>query len=151
MLGRRPPPDPGLGPSVELRRCSSSRLIHLAPIAKILPCQCLPPQQPPPALDQVEPAGFGGDKDLLDTWACRQPLPDGAALVTGQVIGDQIQLACRIGPFDGVEQRQIAHAITRRGRERQRLPVVYLHCSINPDLVKPPALLQGRLDAVPIR
>lgn len=79
-----------------------------------------------------------------------QPGLNRRALVAGEVIRDQIQLACRVVQIDGLEQAQVADRVARWGRERQGVPIPDPQRPVKPDLVFSPAVLQRRFDPMSI-
>ena len=52
-----------------------------------------------------------------------EPLLDGGAGVTGQIVTDQIEVPCGIGLLDDVEELKIASGIARRRGDGELLPV----------------------------
>jgi hypothetical protein len=81
-------PNPGLRTQVELRSGDARGLLNLFGIGKTLPGERIAAEETPPALLQVEPAGPGGDEDVMDAW---MPFERGARLetvVTTQIITD---------------------------------------------------------------
>src|SRR5437870_1248245 len=74
-LGLRPSPDPGPGAGVELGGGDLGGVGDLVGVGEVLSGQCLPPEDPPPALLQVEPAGALGDEGVPDAGMVLQPGP----------------------------------------------------------------------------
>ena len=151
MFWRRAAPDPGVGPSIELRCGHSPCFVQVSGPTEILPRQRLPPKQAPPALLQIQPAGFGRDEDLLDPWMLCQPRLNGRALVAGEVVCDQIQVTCRIIQVDGLQELQVPSGIASGRAQGQGVPIAHAQCPVKPDLLRPSTVLQRRLDAVSIR
>lgn len=145
MFGRRAAPDPGLGPPIELGGGDPARFIQIGCPAEILPSQRLPPKEPPPAFLQVQPAGLRRNEDQVDPWMLGQPGLDGRAFVAGEVIRDQIQLACRVVQLDGLEQAQVADRVAGRGAQRQGVPIAHPQRPVEPDLVFSPACTPAAL------
>ncbi len=104
----RTTPDPGMRPSVELGSGHFGRHHNLVGIDKGLPSVRCPAEQSPPTLDEIEPAGANGNEDLPDSWMLGQPLPHRSTGMTGQIIGDEPEVAVRVGLIDGAQQLQIA-------------------------------------------
>jgi hypothetical protein len=108
-------------------------------------------QEAPPALDQVQPSGPDGNEDLLDTRVRRQPVTDGSAGVTREVVGDEIEVAIGIVAIDGAEQVQIASGIACGSGLGADLPIPDAQSSIDPGFIVAAAVDEGRLDPVAIR
>src|SRR5207248_11552396 len=110
---------------------------------------CLPPEDPPPALLQVQPAGALGDEGVPDPGMAFQPGPGALAVVAGQVIGDHPDHALRAGPLGQLEEVLVEDAIAGRGAQGDRLAVSYAEPAVDPGLLRPAGVLQRRLDPVP--
>jgi hypothetical protein len=80
-----------------------------------------------------------------------EPLSDHDALVSLQIVGDHVDDSLRDGPLYLLKQLYVALGVPRAGREGQRLAVIYSEGAENPRLVRAAAVLQRRLDAVPVR
>jgi hypothetical protein len=80
-----------------------------------------------------------------------EPLSDHDALVSLQIVGDHVDDSLRDGPLYLLKQLYVALGVPRAGREGQRLSVIYSEGAENPRLVRAAAVLQRRLDAVPVR
>jgi hypothetical protein len=79
MLGLGPSPDPGPGAGVELGGGDPGGVGDLVGAGEVLPGQRLPPEDPPPAFLQVEPAGALGDEGVPDAGMVFQPGPGALA------------------------------------------------------------------------
>ena len=80
-----PSPDPRPGAGVELGGGDLGGIGDLVGVGEGLPGQRLAPEDPPPALLQVQPAGALGDERVADPGMVFQPGP--GALAVGKVRG----------------------------------------------------------------
>src|ERR1700745_956139 len=96
-LGLGPSPDPGPGAGVELGGGHPGGVGDLVGVGEVLPGQGLAPEDPPPALLHVQPAGALGDERVPDAGMILQPGPGALAVVAGQVVGDHPYRALGIG------------------------------------------------------
>src|SRR6185437_12131701 len=105
--------------------------------------QGLAPEDPPPGLLQVEPAGARGDEGVPDAGVAFQPGPGGPAVVAGQVAGDDHDLAARVGVLRLLQEPLVVLAVAGRGAQGERLPVGDAQPAVDPGLVRaagvPPA------------
>ncbi len=108
---RRSSPDPGLGSQVELSRCDAGSLLDLLGIGKALASQGITAEEPPPALLQVEPAGPGGDEDMMDAWMLFKRGAGLQAGVTAEIVGDDEEIPSWIVSFDVGEQGNVAFRV----------------------------------------
>ncbi len=104
-------PDPGMGVTIELSRRDPRGEGDLLTIGATLAGVRRAAQASPPRLDHVKPAGADGNEDLLDARMGRKPLPDGAARVTREIVGDEIQVALRVVAIKRTQQLPIAHGV----------------------------------------
>src|SRR5258708_10416561 len=104
---------------------------------------------PPPAFLQVEPAGALGDEGVADAGMMLQPGPGGLAVVAGEVIGDDHDLAARAGVFYLLQEPLVMLAVAGGGAQGDLLPVGDAQPAVDPGLVRPAGILQRRLDPVP--
>src|SRR5919202_3326788 len=123
MRTRRTPPNPGFGPAVELRGGQCRCCLDLCVIGKALARKGIPPEQPPPPFDEIEPAGARRNGLLMEAGMLAQPLPDRATGVAGQVVVDQIELPLRVRSIDGVKELEEACGITGWCREGECLAI----------------------------
>jgi hypothetical protein len=79
-----------------------------------------------------------------------QPRPQRPTVVAGQVVADHVQVACRVGPLHRPQQALPAGGVARGGGERALLAVADPQRAIHPHPLLAAAVLQGRLDPVPI-
>ena len=121
----RTPPDPGLGSQVELSSGDARGLLDLLGIGKALPGQSIAAEEPPPALLQVEPAGPGGNEDLVEARMLFQPGAGLEAVMTAEVISDNEDVARGIVGFDVGEQGDIAFGVVRSGTSGQLFAIAY--------------------------
>jgi len=90
---RRSTPDPRFGTSVELSSGDTSSLLNLIRVGKTLSSQSIASEAAPPALLQVEPARSSGNEDLVEPRMLGQPSTSLGAVVTGEVVGDDVNVA----------------------------------------------------------
>jgi hypothetical protein len=70
MGTRRSSPDPGLGAMVQLAGRNRRRRLDLGMVGEALPRKGIPPKDPPPSFDEIEPAGtFGVGSMCTRGWA----------------------------------------------------------------------------------
>jgi len=113
---RRPSPDPGAGVTVELSGGDAGGGGNILGIGQRHAREGCAAEEPPPAFDEVQPGGADRNEGVLDPRVGREPLPDRSTQVAGQMVGDQEEIAARIGCVDGVQQRQIASGVACGGR-----------------------------------
>jgi hypothetical protein len=104
MRTGRSSPDPGRGTAIELAGGKLRRLIDLLGIGKALAGKCLSPEEPPPSLNEIQPAGASRNRLLMDSGMLAQPLRNRATGVAGEAVGDEVELADRVRCVDGIEQ-----------------------------------------------
>jgi hypothetical protein len=143
-------PDPGLGMTIEVLGGDTGDEGNIVLISQRLPREGLAPEDAPPSLDQIEPRGTHRNKGVLDARMGFEPLPDGTTGVAGQVIGNQVEVASRIGAVQRLEQVEVARRVAGTRGLGQRLAVADREGSIDPDLRRSPVIVEGDLDAVAI-
>src|SRR6266436_782013 len=121
----------------------------LVGVGEVLPGQGLLPEDPPPALLHVQPAGALGDERVPDAGMILQPGPGALAVVAGQVVGDHPDRALGIGLLLQLEEVLVILAVAGRGAHGDRLPVSDAQPAVDPGLLRPAGVLQRRLDPVP--
>ena len=89
-------------------------MLDLLPVGEALAGERLAPEQAPPPLLKVQPAGPDRQEDLLDLRVLGEPGRDRRALMAGQVIGDQVKRAGGVVGGDGVEECPIAKVLRAR-------------------------------------
>src|SRR5262249_27026960 len=107
-------PDPGLGALIELASRHTCGEGDLGVIGETRPGVGDAAQEGPPGFDEVEPSGPDGNEDLLDARVRRQPLADRSTGVTGEGVGNEVEVAVGMGAIDGVEQVQRARGMACR-------------------------------------
>src|SRR5689334_20418752 len=147
--GLGPSPDPGPGAGVEPGGGDPGGVCDLVGAGEVLPGQRGLAEDPPPGLLQVEPAGSLGDEGVPDAGVALQPGPGALAVVAGQVIGDDHDLAARVGVFCLLQEPLVILAVAGRRAQGERLPVFDAQPAVDPGLLRPPGVLQRRLDPVP--
>src|SRR5579859_5261223 len=98
--GRRPSPHPRLRTGVELCGRDRRRLVNLRWISETLASVGFSASQPPPRLLQVQPARPLGDEYLVHAGMISEPGLNRRALVTGEVVCDELECARRVGRGD---------------------------------------------------
>ena len=96
-------PNPRFRPKVELFCGDPRSQLDLLRVGEALSGQGLASEQSPPRFLEVEPARPHWNEDLLHSQMLLQPLPDRWALMAGEVVGYEVQIAARIPPLDGFE------------------------------------------------
>ena len=144
-------PDPRLGALIELVCGEEGDLVDLVAIGKGLPGQGVPAEEAPPAFLEIEPARASRNEDVVNPGMGAQPLLNRRALVAGEIVGDQVEVAERIGLLDGVEQADIADGVPRAGRQGHLVPVPDAQGTIDPDFLATATVFQGCFDPMTVR
>src|ERR1700751_4684005 len=97
-----PSPDPGPGAGGELGGGHPGGAGGLVGVGEFLSGQGLPPEDPPPAFLEVQPAGALGDEGVPDPGMIFQPGPGALAVVAGEVVGGYVDRALGGGPLPPV-------------------------------------------------
>jgi len=150
MILGRSTPDPRFGSPVELSGRDASGLLNLIRVGETLTRQGIATEQSPPALLQIEPAGSGGNKDLMEPRMLSQP---GAGLgtdVAGKVVSDDVDVTRRIVRFDVSEQGNVVRRVARSGASGQFLAIAHAQRSIDPGFFGATTVIQRCFDAMPI-
>jgi predicted ATPase len=148
-LGLGSSPDPGPGAGVELGGGHLGGVGDLVGVGEGLPGQGGLAEDPPPAFLQVQPAGALGDEGVADAGVVLQPGPGGLAVVAGEVVGDDHDLAARVRVLCFLQEPLVMLAVAGRGAHGDLLPVGDAQPAVDPGLVRPAGVLQRRLDPVP--
>lgn len=146
----RTPPDPGFGLAVELSSGDAGGIGDIVGVGEGCAGERLAAEEAPPPFDEVQPGRPHGNEGVLDARMVCQPVPDGATEMAGEIVGDEIQVATRIGRSEGVQQREVPRSIARGRRLGQHLPVAYTQRAVDPDLVESALVIQWYLDAVAV-
>src|SRR5262249_26338257 len=152
ILSRRrgwPSPDPGFRALVQLPGGDPRGQVDLRRIGEGLAGECRPAKRPPPGFLEIQPAGALPDEDRAHARVRRQPFPDRRALVAGEVVADDVEVAVRVVLVDDAQQAQVAGGVAGGGGEGARLPVAHPQGAVDPDLLRAPAIFERRLDAMP--
>ena len=106
-LGGRPQTQ---GLAWRLRCCGrdSGHVGNVMIIGQRLSGEGFAPEDPPPALNQIQPRRSYRNEGVLDAGMGFQPLPDGTTGVAGEVVGNQVEVPARIRAVQRLEQLQIA-------------------------------------------
>src|SRR6266487_1679340 len=113
-FGLGPSPDPGPGAGVELGGGDLGGVGDLVGVGEGLAGQGGLAEDPPPAFLQVEPAGAFGDEGVPDAGMAFQPGPGVLAVVAGEVIGDDHDLAVRVGVLYLLQEPLVVAAVAGR-------------------------------------
>src|SRR5258705_8184921 len=135
-------PDGGPGAGVELGGGLPGGVGDLVGVGEVLSGQGLAPEDPPPALLQVRPAGALGDEGVPDAGMVFQPGPGGLAVVAGQVTGDDHDLAARAGVLHLLQELLVITAVAGRGAQGDLLAVGDAQPAVDPGLVRAAGVLQ---------
>ena len=146
---RWPSPHPGLGAVVELLGGDSPRLLDLGRIRKALARQGVTTEEAPPALLQIQPACACRDKDVMQARMLGHPGAGLGAVVAGEIVRDQVQVARRVRRFDVSQQSTVIRGVARGGRPGEFFPVPHPQRAIDPHLFWAAAVIELGLDARP--
>jgi len=146
----RTSPDPRLLALIEFVGGNDRHLVDLVAIGEGLAGERLPPKETPPAFLQIEPAGTFGNKDLVNAGMSLQPRLNGWALVTGEIVRDEIQISLRIVLLDRIQQAQVAGGVARVRRQRPLEPIADAQPSVHPNFLHPSAVFQRSFDPMAI-
>ncbi len=148
ILGRSTP-NPWVGSQIELSGRDASGLLNLIGVGKTLSSQGIAPEEAPPALLQVEPAGSLGNEEVVNARVLFQPGAGLEARMTGEVIGDDEDVSRRIVGFNVGQRGNVALGVARSSTPGQLLAIAYAQCSIDPGLLRPAAVIKRCFDAMP--
>jgi hypothetical protein len=81
-------PDPGVGVTIQVLGGDPGHVGKVVVISQGLSSEGLAAEDPPPALDQIQPGGSHRNTGVLDPRMGLEPLPDRTAGVAGQVVGN---------------------------------------------------------------
>lgn len=123
MRTRRSSPDSRLGSTVELAGGKVGGCLNLMVVREALAGKGIPPEDSPPSFNEIEPAGAGWHRLLMDAGMLMQPLPDRSTGMTREIVVDQIQVAFRIRSVDRIEQLEEASRVAGRSGEGQCLAI----------------------------
>ena len=135
-LWSRTLPNPGFCSAVKLLRSNVRGAFNFGVVCKGLSSECLSAEEPPPTFLQVQPTGTFGNEHLMEPSMVSQPKSNWRAEVTGEVIGNEVQIAIRIGLVNGSKQLQIALGIAGRCGQGQFGSIVDTQGTIHPHLIK---------------
>jgi hypothetical protein len=143
-------PDPGVSMPVELGGGQAGGVSDVVCARQRDAGEGFAAEDAPPPFDEVEPGRADWDESVLNTRTPCQPVANRTTAVTGQIVGDQIEVAMRIGVVQRVEQLQVACGIARGRGLGQRLPVADAERAVDPGLLGATLIVQGHFDAVAI-
>src|SRR6266487_2337385 len=143
-FGLGPSPDPGPGAGVELGGGDLGGVGDLVGVGEGLAGQGGLAEDPPPAFLQVEPAGAFGDEGVPDAGMAFQPGPGVLAVVAGEVIGDDHDLAVRVGVLYLLQEPLVVAAVAGRGAHGDLLPVGDAQPAVDPGFLRAAGILQRR-------
>src|SRR5262249_45505454 len=142
------PPDPRARVAVELSSGDTGDVGDVVVVGQGLPSKGLATEEAPPPFNQIEPRRPNGNEGLGDARVVWQPVANGTTEVTGQVVGDKVQVAVGIGVVNGLQERKVARGVACGRRLSQHLPRAHAQRPVDPDLLASAVLAQRRLDAV---
>jgi hypothetical protein len=136
--------------AVELSGRGAGDVRDVVGVGHRYPGEGFAPEQSPPAFDEDEPGGTNRNEGVLDARVARQPVPDRTTQVTGQIVGDEVQIAVGESLRERLQQRQIPSRVACGRSLGQRLPVADRQRALDPDRVGSPLIVHGHIDAVPV-
>ena len=116
-------PDPGVGVAIEVLGRDPGHVGNIVIIGQRLSREGFAPEDPPPALNQIQPRRSHRNEGMLDPRMGFEPFPDRATGVAGQVIGNQVEVPRRIGAVERLEELQIAGGVAGASGLGQRLAI----------------------------
>jgi hypothetical protein len=125
MIFRRASPDPWIGAPIELSGCDTGGLLNLIRVGKALTGKRIATEKAPPALLEIEPASSFGNEDVMDAWMTFQPGAGLQTVVTGEIIGDDEEVARGIVGFDVGEQSNVVRRVARGGTPGQFFAIAH--------------------------
>ena len=143
-------PDPGGGVTVQVLGGDLGHVGDIVVISQGLSSEGLAPEDPPPALNQIQPGSSHWNEGVLDLRMGFEPLPDRATAVAGQVVGNHIERAGRIGAVHHLEQIQVARGVARARCLGESMPIADAQRPIHPDVLESSVIIEWDLDAPPI-
>jgi hypothetical protein len=143
-------PDPWASMAVELGGGQTGDVGNIVGVRHRYPREGLPPEEAPPAFDEVEPGGADGDEGVLDARMYGQPVPNGATAMAGEIVTNKVEVPLWKGVVERVQQREVSSGIARGGGLGETLPIAHAERAIDPDLVESPLIVQRRFDAVSV-
>ena len=149
MIFGRASPDPRVGSPVELSGRDARGLLNLVGIGKALSSQRIAAEEAPPALLQVEPAGSGGNKDLMEPRVLSQPGAGLGAVMAGEIVSDNENVARHVVGFDSSKQGDVVGRVARGSTPGQFLAITHAQRSIHPGFLRTATVIQERFDAMP--
>ncbi len=135
---------------IELSGGYTRGLLNLISSGKALSSEGVAPKQTPPPLLQVEPAGSSRNEDVMEARMLDQPSAGLGTVVTGEVVGDEEDVARRIVGFDSSQQANVVRRVARGGASRQFLAIAHTQCPRDPGFLRTATVIQWRFDAVPV-
>jgi len=124
--------------------------LDLGVVGKALLGKGMAPEDAPPPLNQIEPAGVCGGWCNVDAEMGCQPFLDGRARVTGEVISDQVEVSLWVIVLHRIEQRLEACGVARGSCLRECLSITDAQGTIDPHFVGPTTIIQRCFDPVTI-
>jgi hypothetical protein len=146
---KRSTPDPGIGSPIELSRGNPCSLLNLVGIGKALPGECIPSEEAPPALLEIEPAGSCGNEDVMEPRMLSHPGPRLSTVMAAEIIGDHEDVTSWIIGFDIGKESNVVRRVARGSASGQFLAIMHAQRSIHPGFLGTAAVIQRRFDAAP--
>jgi hypothetical protein len=110
----RPPPDPGSGMPIEVIGGAPRDIRDIVVIGQRRPGEGFAPEDPPPPFNQIQPGRADRNEGLPNARMGFQPRADRATGVAGEVVGNQIEIPCRVGAVQRLQQVEVATGVARR-------------------------------------
>ena len=125
MILGRAIPDPGISSPVELSGRHASSLRNLIGVGKALSSKSIPAKEAPPALLQIEPAGSGGNEDMVNARVLGQPSAGLSTVMAAEIIRNHEDIPGRIVGFNVGQRGNVALGVARSGTSGQLLAIAH--------------------------
>lgn len=135
---------------VELNGSNPCGLLNFVGVGKTLSSQGIATEKAPPPFLQIKPARSFRNKDVMEA---RMGFEPGACLqtvVAREIIGNNENVTRRVVGLDVGQQSKIVLRVARVSTSGQFLAIAYAQRSIHPGFLRSSAVVQHRLDPVPV-
>jgi hypothetical protein len=147
---RRTAPDPGLSVPVELGGGETGDIRTVVVISQRLAREGFAAEEPPPALDAVEPGGADGNAGVRDARVVCQPVAHGTTEMARQIVGNQVQGALGKGLLERLQHGAVARRVACGRGLGQHVAIADAQGLVDPHLVGSARVIQGHFAAVAI-